>query len=110
MTTVTIRIGDVMAIQRRREHFAQTNSGAITPEQSTERAFIERHGHEEWKQRIEASWQGHLETLQQCVCELLLKNQQLRMALMAANGGSDADTADRYVSARGAQKAVDPTV
>ncbi len=81
MTTVTIRIGDVMAIQRRQEHFAQMNSGVIAPE----RALIERHGHEEWTQRIEAAWQGHLETLQQYVCELLLKNQQLRMALMEAN-------------------------
>jgi hypothetical protein len=35
--------------------------------------------------RIEEAWQGHLATLQQCVCELLLKNQQLRMALIAAN-------------------------
>ncbi len=34
---------------------------------------------------IEEAWQGHLETLQQQVCELLLKNQQLRMALITAN-------------------------
>jgi hypothetical protein len=85
MTTVTIRIGDVVATQRRQEHFAQTNSGVIAPEQSTERALIERHGHEEWTQRIEEAWQGHLAALQQYVCELLLRNQQLRMALVAVD-------------------------
>lgn len=85
MTTVTIRIGDVMATQRRQEHFAETNSGAGAHERRTERALIERHGHEARKQRIEEDWQGHLEALQQYVCELLLKNQQLRMTLMSAN-------------------------
>jgi hypothetical protein len=86
MTTATIRIGDVMVTQRRPEHFAQTNSEAIATEQNTGRAHIERHAHEEWAQRIEEAWQGHLETLQQYLCELLLKNQQLRMALIEVNG------------------------
>ena len=85
MTTVTIHLGDVIATQRRQEHFAQTSSGTIAYEQRTERALVERHGHEEWMQSIDETWQGHLETLQQYVCELLAKNQQLRMALMSAN-------------------------
>jgi hypothetical protein len=88
MKTVVIRIGDVMASQKRGEHFTQTtqaNSGVILPEHGTKRALSERHGHEEWKQKSEADWQRHLEILQQCVCELLLKNQQLRMSLMAAD-------------------------
>lgn len=85
MTSATIRIGDVMAAQRRQEHFAQTNSGAIALEQSTERALTEKPAHEELMQRIEEAWQGHLETLQQYMCELLLANQQLRMALKAVN-------------------------
>jgi hypothetical protein len=88
MKTVVIRIGDVMATQKRGEHFTQStqaNSGVISPEHCAKRASAERHGHEEWKQRTETDWQRHLETLQQCVCELLLKNQQLRMSLMAAD-------------------------
>ena len=87
MKTVVIRIGDVMATQKRGEHstqITQANSGAILPEHGAKKALGERHGHDEWKQRTEADWQHHLETLQQCVCELLLKNQQLRMALVAA--------------------------
>jgi len=85
MTTATIRIGGVAASQMGREHFAQTNSGAFALQQSRETTLAEAHGHEEWMQRIEEAWQGHLETLQQCVCELLLKNQQLRMELTAAD-------------------------
>jgi hypothetical protein len=86
MTTATIRIGDVVAPQGRQEHFARTNSGIIAQEHSTERTLAERHGHEKWTHGIEEAWQGHLETLQQCVCELLRKNHQLRMALTMGNG------------------------
>ena len=88
MKTVVIRIGDVIAAQKRGEHLTQTtqaNSGAIWAEQGVKKAVSERHAHEDWKQRTEADWQRHLETLQQCVCELLLKNQQLRVSLMAAD-------------------------
>jgi len=74
-----------MATQNHHENLAQTSGGVIYPEQKTKRALVERRGHEEWKQRIEEDWQGHVETLQQCVCELLIKNQQLRLALMATN-------------------------
>ena len=79
MTTATIRVGNVMATQRRQAHFVQTKSGVAAPQRGTERAIIESRGHEEWTQRIDEAWQGHLETLQQCVCELLLKNRQPRM-------------------------------
>jgi len=85
MSTATIRIGNVIAGQMRQEHFAQSNSGAIALKQATERALPGRHAHEEWMRSIEENWQGHLEMLQQYVCELLLKNQQLRMAQIARN-------------------------
>jgi hypothetical protein len=88
MKTMVIRIGDVMAAQKRGEHFTQTTQttlGVIPPGHCAKRALAEGHGHEEWKQTTDADWQRHLETLQQCVCELLLKNQQLRMSLMAAD-------------------------
>jgi len=85
MTTATFRTRDVMATQKRQELLPQTNSGAISPEQRTTRPLTEIHGHEEWKQRIEDDWQNHLESLQQSICELLRKNQQLRMALLTAN-------------------------
>jgi hypothetical protein len=84
MASATIRVGDVIGTQRRQGPFARTNPGVIDDEQRTGKAHFERHGHEEWKRGIEGAWQGHLETLQQCVCELLHKNQKLRMALAAA--------------------------
>jgi hypothetical protein len=85
MSTATIRIGSVMARQMRSEHFAQSNPGAIALKQTTERELPGGHAHEDWMRSVEEAWQGHLETLQQQVCELLLRNQQLRMALNAAN-------------------------
>ena len=85
MATATIRVGHKIGTERRQEHFARTNSGSTEHGQRTGKAVFESHGHEEWQRGIEGAWQGHLETLQQCVCELLQKNQQLRMALMVAN-------------------------
>jgi hypothetical protein len=85
MATVTVRTENVMATQKRQELCARTNARAISPAQRTIRPLAERHGHEEWNQRIEEDWQSHLETMQQYVCELLRKNQQLRMALTTAN-------------------------
>jgi len=85
MSTATIRIGSVMARQMRQEHFAQSNSGTIVLKQTTNGALTERHAHEEWMRSVEENWQGHMEMLQQYVCELLLKNRQLRMAQIARN-------------------------
>ena len=86
MTTATIRFGDMAASHKAQEHFAHTSSGTIVKKQDTERTLAERRGHEEWTQGIEQAWQGHLDTLQECVCQLLVKNQQLRMALTTADG------------------------
>ena len=87
MKAVIVHIGDVMDAQKHGGHFTQitqTSSGASSPGQHAKRELGGRGGQEEWKQRVEKDWQSHLERLQQCVCELLLKNQQLRMALVAA--------------------------
>ncbi len=73
-----------MAAQRRREIFIQTNSGSLSRNQSTKRPLTERHGHEEWKQRIDEDWQNHLEILQQYMAALLGKNQQPGMTLAMA--------------------------
>ena len=85
MATMTVGIGDRTATRTRKGHFAHAESGVIAPGQSAKRAIIEKHAHEEWNGRIEEEWQSHVETLQQYLRELLLKNQQLRMALMTAN-------------------------
>ena len=78
-----IRIGDVVATQKLQQHFAQTTLGIISSEQKTKRAPTRRRGYEEWRQVLEEYWQRQLETLQKYVREILLRNQQLRMALPA---------------------------
>jgi len=85
MSTANIRIGSVVARQVRQEHLAQLNSGTIALKQTTERELPGRHANEEWMRSMEKDWQGHLEMLQEQMCELLLRNQPLRMALNAAN-------------------------
>ncbi len=85
MTTVAVCVGDGPATRRHQEHFVQADSMAIAPEQRAERPFTGRHGHEEWMERIDEAWQGHLETLRQYISGVLLKNQQLRASLLAAN-------------------------
>ena len=72
-----------MATQKREQHFARMTSRVISVEQRMKKELIERRGHEEWKQGLEEDWQSHMETLQKYVCELLRKNQQLRVALTA---------------------------
>ena len=65
-----------MAAHYHRENSAQTLTGVIGS--STKRAkgaSTKRFRKEQW----EGDWQRHLETLRQCICELLIKNQHLRM-------------------------------
>jgi hypothetical protein len=85
MATVTIRKREVMSTQKSQEFLTQMNSGVISLGQRTKRPTPERHGHENWKQRIEEDWQNHLQTMQKYVSELVRKNQQLRAALTTAN-------------------------
>lgn len=36
-----------------------------------------------WRQEQEREWEGHLKSLQQCIGELLIKNQWLRTPLLS---------------------------
>jgi hypothetical protein len=36
---------------------------------------------QKWHQELEQEWEGRLSELQQCICELMIKNQQLRESL-----------------------------
>ena len=84
MTAAATRTGDVMATQKRQKRSNQVLAETTFAGQSSKAEAIEMHGQEVWKQRLEQDWQDHLETLQRYVCELLIKNQKLRMALMVA--------------------------
>jgi hypothetical protein len=39
---------------------------------------------QKWRQEQEKEWESHLTSLQQCICELLVKNQKLRDSLTSA--------------------------
>ena len=84
MTIATMSKREVIASRRRQEHFAQTTSGAIAAEQQAKTSHPERHGHEEWKRRIEQDWQNHLGALQRCICAILHAKQQPKTSLMSA--------------------------
>lgn len=75
-----------MATRQRQEPVSQTPAdGSVLFEQSSQKASNEKGRHEQWERSIEEDWQRHLETLQQYICELLIKNQCLRMGLIAGD-------------------------
>ena len=53
----------------------------------SKRASTKRFRDDQWERRIEKDWQGNLETLRQCISELLIGNQHPRMELMKADNG-----------------------
>jgi hypothetical protein len=81
MTTMTICIGGVMAAQQYQEPFVQAHAGAIEPVQRLRGASVAGLRHEQPDQGPEEEWHERFRSLQRCICELLIKNQQLRMAL-----------------------------
>lgn len=83
MATNTIRIKNNFAAQGRDNKVAKASPDDCALRKIAEVAPSRKHGHEDWTLEMEEVWQGHIESLQLCVCELLLKNQELRMALMA---------------------------
>jgi len=73
----TICIGDVIAVHQHQESFAQAAAGSTLPDRVRE---------EEWQERLRCA--------QQWICDLLIKNQQLRMSLESARAR---ERGDRYV-------------
>jgi hypothetical protein len=80
MTTTTICNEEVVAVHQYPESFAQEPAGATLPDQVRE---------EEWQERLRCA--------QQWVCELLIKNQQLRMSLESAKARERGDPYGRNV-------------
>jgi hypothetical protein len=89
---MTICIGEVMVMQQYQELCADMATGAIASVDQLVNAPSVRPRYEQTDPGPE-EWQDRLRTLQQWVCELLIKNQQLRMSLELArameNTGQD---------------------
>ena len=80
-----------MAVQQPREPFAHAPVFAFASVQRLTGAPDAGWPHEQPYQRREEEWQDRLRSLQQRICELLLKNQQLRMLLESAEAPEGGD-------------------
>ena len=79
MTMMAICIGDVMNAEQRRKPTPNSTVRFITPLQRPASRLTA--GPEEELTRGPEEWQDQMKRLQQWVCELLIKNQELRLAL-----------------------------
>ena len=75
-----------MATHQHQARAAQTLAEVIgSSTKRSKRASTKRVRNEQWERRIEEDWQGHLETLRQCISEILIGNRHPRMELMKAD-------------------------
>jgi len=72
-----------MNTEQRQKPFGKVGAWSVTPLQRLPGRVIEGPQYEEPTQGPE-EWRDLLRSLQQWVCELLIKNQELRMALESA--------------------------
>jgi len=70
-----------MAIQLRQDAQTESTRGNLRPPLRLMSASASEWRRQKWHQELEQEWQGRLSDLQQCICELLIKNQQLRESL-----------------------------
>jgi hypothetical protein len=75
-----------MAAQIRHDAFTQPRSRIIDPSHSLASASAAGLRQQKWRQEQEKEWDRHLQKLQQCICDLLIKNQQLRESLESTKG------------------------
>jgi hypothetical protein len=80
-SAMAIFSGGFMAGQLRQETLTQSAPGDDEPECGSMSTYATRWREQKWQQEQEKQWECHLSNLQQCVCELLIKNQQLRESL-----------------------------
>jgi hypothetical protein len=67
-----------MAAHQRQDRPVQPAARNIEPAQQFTNASVARWQQLKWRQEQEREWEGHLRSLQQCIGELLIKNQELR--------------------------------
>jgi hypothetical protein len=73
-----------MAVQQRQDHSVQPSPGNLGSMQSLMTTSATAWQLQKWRQDQEREWESHLRSLQQCICELLIKNQKLRDSLTSA--------------------------
>ena len=80
----TIPLGEVMTEQPRQDALVQPLPRGAVPVQDLTNASATEWRPQKWHKEQEREWEGRLSDLRQCICELLVKNQQLRELLTSA--------------------------
>jgi hypothetical protein len=83
------------------QSFAQIHGGPVPRLQRSTNPPVAGSRQEQPNQQpnweLEEEWQDRLRSLQQWICELLIKNQQLRMSLALATAAGGREPGDRNV-------------
>jgi hypothetical protein len=87
---MAIGIGVFVTDKQRQRPFAQSSPGDIEPGRGSAAGWQQ----EKWDQGPEKEYDAHLRNLQQYICELLIKNQQLRWLLESATNHQFEEPAD----------------
>jgi hypothetical protein len=95
-TLVAIRLGGFMTDQQRQQPLTQSSPSGIEPVQDLASASATGWRQEKCDQGQENEWEARLENLQQLICDLLIKNQQLRWLLEAATNHQCQEFANEY--------------
>jgi hypothetical protein len=81
---MAIALGGFMADQQRQEALTQSSPGNIESARSFTSASAAKWQQEKWDRELEKEYEAHLRNLRQYICELLIKNQQLRWLVESA--------------------------
>ena len=93
----TVCIGDVMPAEQRQEPLPQAHSNSIAPVERSASTPIAGFRRERPEAEPAEDSNDRMGSLQQRICELLIKNQQLRMSLELANAADRGEQDDRSV-------------
>ena len=81
-----------MSDQQRQELFVRLSTGLTSPAQRLTSASISELRYQHQDQGREDEWLERLRSLQDWICELLIKNEQLRTALAVATAHQAKET------------------
>ena len=93
---LAVSLGGFMTGQQRQEPFTELSTQDVDLGRDLMTASAARWQQQKWYQEQERQWEKRLSDLQQCICELLFKNQRLRELLMSATVNESRESAHEY--------------
>lgn len=85
-----------MRAQPQQDSLTQSLPGVIKPPGNLMSASVAEWQQQKWRQDQEKEWEGHLRSLQKCICELLTKNEKLRDSHVSVTNHQSKEFADAY--------------